>query len=259
MDFVKIQFELPFPARPQIVKPADWKQMPLYRDDFYAPQLEVVKGLVKQAKSDALVVMTLYSPFMCAGQTSDLVTRHLTEDPESVKKGLEIITDSLVTFVKACITAGVDGFYASTQGGEAKRFNDPGYFRDYIKPPDLVLMKEMQRSTVFNIVHVCDYVESYADVAPFLDYPGQIVNSPLTFGAKKYSPKELSTVFERPYMGGLERHGILATGNTADVKRATQDVLNQAPDRFILGADCTVPSDISWNNLKMAIATAHGA
>ncbi len=53
MDFVKIQFELPFPVRAEIVRPADWRKMPLYREDFYAPQLDVVKGLVKAAKKDA--------------------------------------------------------------------------------------------------------------------------------------------------------------------------------------------------------------
>ena len=36
-----------------------------------------------------------------------------------------------------------------------------------------------------------------------------------------------------------------------------QDVLTQAPQRFILAADCTVPSETSWENLKAAIDTAH--
>ena len=55
MDFVKIQYELIFPARPQIMRPSDWRQMPLYREDFYAPQIDVLKGLVKAAKKDALM------------------------------------------------------------------------------------------------------------------------------------------------------------------------------------------------------------
>ena len=36
------------------------------------------------------------------------------------------------------------------------------------------------------------------------------------------------------------------------------EVLRQAPDRFVLGADCTVPGDIDWDNLRTAIDTAHG-
>lgn len=257
MDFVKIQFELPFPVRAEIVRPADWRKMPLYREDFYAPQLDVVKGLVKAAKKDALIVMTVYSPFMCADQTSKAMIQHLKDDPDSVGKGLDVITDSLTIFVKACIAAGVDGFYASTQGGETSRFGNTPVFRDHIKTHDLALMREMQRGTTFNIVHVCDYVAPYADPAPFVDYPGQVVNAPLAFGGRKYAPKELGAIFKRPYMGGMDRHGVLATGTSAEIVRTTQDVLAQAPPRFILGADCTVPSDIPWSNLQTAIATAH--
>ena len=86
-----------------------------------------MEGLVKAAKKEALVLVTLYSPFMCAGHTTSLplLTEHLQQDPEAVRKGLEAITDSLMRFVKACIRLGVDGFYASTQGGEAGRFRDP--------------------------------------------------------------------------------------------------------------------------------------
>jgi uroporphyrinogen decarboxylase len=33
--------------------------------------------------------------------------------------------------------------------------------------------------------------------------------------------------------------------------------LQDAPERFILGADCTLPGDVDWDNIKTAIATAH--
>ena len=107
---------------------------------------------------------------------SRLLTDHLQKNPEAVKKGLEIITDSLMLFVKECIRLGVDGFYASTQGGEVGRFQDSRIFKDYIKPHDLVLMNEMNRSCIFNILHVCDYHGPYDDFSPFLDYPGHLVN-----------------------------------------------------------------------------------
>ncbi|MCJ7833461.1 MAG: hypothetical protein MUQ20_03645, partial [Deltaproteobacteria bacterium] len=93
MDFVKIQYERTFPPIADIKNPEDWGKMPCYKLDFYEPQLEAVKGLVKEAKKDALVVVTLYSPFMCAGHTvtPHLLTAHLQKNPEAVKKGLEII------------------------------------------------------------------------------------------------------------------------------------------------------------------------
>jgi len=156
MDFVKIQYEIVFPYRPEIKRPDDWANMPFYEKDFYENQLSVAEGLVKEAKNEALVIMTLYSPFMSAAFTTgyDLVTEHMKENSLKVKKGMEIITDSLMVFVKECIRLGIDGFYTSTQGGESHRFKDPSLFNECIKPYDLILMEEINRSCVFNILHI---------------------------------------------------------------------------------------------------------
>jgi len=59
-------------------------------------------------------------------------------------------------------------------------------------------------------------------------------------------------------MGGMDRHGIIVSGSTEEIRRAARQVLAQAPERFILGADCTLPGDIRWENIRAAIATAHG-
>jgi uroporphyrinogen decarboxylase len=204
--------------------------------------------------------MTLYSPFMCAGHATgkDLLVQHLQQDPEAVKMGMEVVSDSLLTFVRECIKLGVDGFYASTQGGEAERFEDPAIFDIAIKPYDLILMNEINDHCQFNILHVCDHSLDYEKFSHVTDYPGDIVNCPLNLDKTKITMKAASKMFKRPYMGGLERLGILATGTPEQVKEKTKTVLSEAPDQFMLGADCTVPSETPWDNLKAAIDTAHG-
>lgn len=259
MDFVKIQYEKPFPRVPAIQAPADWAKMPRYGRDFFEGQLAVVEGLVKAAKSEALVVVTLYSPFMCAGHTTSdaTVTAHLQQDPDKVRQGLEIITESMLLFARECIKLGVDGFYTSTQGGEAGRFDDAHIFEAYIKPYDLVVMEEVNQACPFNILHVCDYRRSYDDFSPFVTYPGDMVNCPLELGEGRLTPRQAEALFGRPYMGGLARKGVLATGTRAEIQAAAEAVLREAPERFILGADCTVPNDTPWDNLKAAIDAAH--
>jgi uroporphyrinogen decarboxylase len=64
-------------------------------------------------------------------------------------------------------------------------------------------------------------------------------------------------MFGRPFMGGLDRHGIIATGNQDEIKDVVNMICQQAPEDFILGADCTLPSDIDWDNIKIAIDSAH--
>ncbi|PKO07191.1 MAG: hypothetical protein CVU41_02610 [Chloroflexi bacterium HGW-Chloroflexi-3] len=259
MDFVKIQYETVFPFREEIRKPEDWLKMPLYGMDFYQDQVEIARGLVQAAGKETLVIMTLYSPFMCAGHTvgGDVLMDQIRVNPEPVKKGMETITESLRTFVRACIAAGVDGFYHSTQGGETGRLEGSSLFEECVKPFDLSLMNEINEKCEFNILHVCDYVDGYTDLTPFLDYPGDVVNCSLKLGEQHLSPQQVADTFGRPFMGGVERLGAILTGSSADVKGIVRDVLDSAPDRFILGADCTIPSTVNWENLKIAIQTVH--
>jgi uroporphyrinogen decarboxylase len=259
MDFVKIQYEAGFPLHPEIERPEDWAKLPLHGKEFYADQVGVVEGLVEALKEEALVVCTLYSPFMLARDSvgAERTIEHIEEDPEAVKKGLEIVTESLLTFVRECVRVGVDGFYASTQGGEAGRFGHAGLFRECVMPFDLRVQREINESCLFNILHICDYDLPYDDLSPFLEYPGDVVTSSLHVGEKTLTPKELSGFFGRPFMGGLDRKGIIVDGSAEQIRQEVHDVLVDASDRHILGADCTLPGDIAWENIRTAIAAAH--
>jgi uroporphyrinogen decarboxylase len=257
MDFVKIQYELSNPPAPALTTPDDWARVPHCSEEFFAPMLQVVRGLVEAAKSEALVILTVYSPFMWAKHyvgEADL-TAHLQENPDAVKKGLEILTDNVLTLLRGCKRAGIDGFYTSTQGGETFRFGGTDIFQKYIKPTDLAVWDEIESCT-FNILHVCDYEGGYDDLTPFLEYPGHVVNCSLKVGSRTLTPTDISRLFGRPFMGGMERKGALASGSIADVRQAAQEAMRLAPERFILGADCTVPN-ASWDNLKAAIDVAH--
>lgn len=64
-------------------------------------------------------------------------------------------------------------------------------------------------------------------------------------------------MFGKPFMGGIDRKGTIISGREGEITRVVKEVLNTAPEKFILGADCTIPSEISWENIKTAISTAH--
>jgi uroporphyrinogen decarboxylase len=258
MDFVKIQFEQTLPPIGPIRAPQDWARAPLYPDSFFEAPIRVAEGLVKAAGREALVIMTLYSPFMWATQLDPQadIAAHLRENPDAVRQGLEVMTENVLRLVRGCKNAGVDGFYASSQGGEAFRLGDPGLFQDYIKPTDLAVWDEL-RSCSFNILHVCDYAGGYDDLTPFLDYPGQVVNCSLKLGERTLTASEAAAMFGRPFMGGMERKGVIASGDAQAIRAAATQALAHAPERFILAADCTVPSDTPWENLRTAIDTAH--
>jgi uroporphyrinogen decarboxylase len=225
---------------------------------FFEPTVRLVEGLLEAAGGEALVVLTIYSPFMWLAHMDyeGNLADHFREHPQAVQAGLENYTQNVRTLVHACKKVGIDGFYTSTQGGEADRFKGTEIFSRYVKPSDLAVWEEIGDSR-FNILHICDYSSGYDDLTPFLDYPGQVVNCSLRLGDRTLTPKELSQMFNRPFMGGLERKGVIATGSPGEVRQAVEEVLAQAPERFILAADCTVPSETPWENLQAAIETAH--
>jgi uroporphyrinogen decarboxylase len=258
MDMVKIQFEHRMPAM-EIGKPGDWAKVPLRKKDFWEEPLAVVKGLVQAAQKDAVVILTLYSPFMLAGQIAgaETMARHIQEDPEAFKKGISIITEGLLIMVKECVRLGLDGFYSSTQGGEKGRLANAKAFDECVRPYDLMVMTEINRSCPFNILHVCDYHLPYADLSPYSGYPGHIVNTSLELVGKEISAREVARMFGRPFMGGLNRKGVIATGPAEAIQKAVHEAIDAAPDRFILGADCTVPAETPWENLRTAIQAAH--
>jgi uroporphyrinogen decarboxylase len=259
MDVVKVQYEHPLPPMPELKRPADWSRVPRYREEFFQEPLQVVSDLVAQTKRDALVVVTLYSPFMFAGQIggTETLVRHLEEDPDQVAKGLKIVTESVLAFVRGCMARGVDGFYASTQGGEAGRFRSPAIFDRYIKPFDLAVWDVIKDACAFNILHVCDYHAVYDGLERFTDYPGHVVSSGLRLSGRSLSPREVAGIFGRPFMGGMDRHGVIAKGPVPAVRKEAEAVLAAAPKRFMLAADCTVPSETPWENLKAAVEAAH--
>jgi uroporphyrinogen decarboxylase len=259
MDIVKIQYELTYPKQPDLQSPADWSKIPLMGEAFYQDQWQIVKGLVEKTGKEALILMTLYSPFMLAGQVvgRDILENHIKENPEKVKIGMEIITESLLIFVRGCIAQGIDGFYHSTQGGEANHFGGSHLFGEYIKPYDLAVMNEINENSIFNILHICDYHDGYDDLTPYLDYPGDVVNCSLKLGSHTLTGKIISQMFDRPFMGGFDRKGIIVNGNQQDIQNATDEIVENGPDNIILGADCTLPSNIQWDRIKNAIAYSH--
>jgi uroporphyrinogen decarboxylase len=234
--------------------------MPVLPEKWFDPAMYLLKNLIKEAKKDALIIQTLYSPYQMAKQAVpwNLIVDHVKEDAESVCRGMENLTLSIMNFVSAAAHAGVDGFYMCSQGGETNRIADLTNFNRVIKNYDMILYKEVCQHVPFNIMHICDYDGSYENFAVrFQDYPGQVVNVPLSADDKPFALSQAADIFKRPVMGGLDRHGIIATGSPDDVKKATIEVLKNAPSNFLLGADCTIDRKTPIENIKAAIDTAH--
>jgi len=255
LDFLKIMNEHPYRANLDIKNPSDWRKLrpaPL-SSDFYQAQLDEIKMITDELGGACLTTTTLFNPFSSGNHASEhLVTEHLREDPDSVDVGLGIIADSLAEFALACLDAGADGIYFAAQGGEAERFEEQS-FTEIIKPHDLTILNAVEDKADFNIVHICgDNIRLHL----YSDYPGDAVNwaataqqnIPLTDGKK---------LFNRTILGGLDNRGVIVNGKAEEVQQAVWSIISSFGMRqLILGADCTLPTDIDIKNIRIALEAA---
>jgi uroporphyrinogen decarboxylase len=256
VDFLKVMNEHPYQADVAIKTPADWKQVrpaPLSAP-FFQEQLDEVKRILDVVGDESLIITTLFNPFSSGNSTSGhKVTAHLKADPEAVSQGLAAIADSLAEFALACVEAGASGIYYSAQGGEEDRFTEEAFLR-YIKPHDLTVLNAVKDDGEFHLLHICgDQIR----LPLYSDYPGHAVNWAVT--KRNLSLKEGRELFQRTVVGGMDDRGIVVYGSPDEIRAEVQRVIAEiGTTGFILGADCTFPTDIAVSNIRAAVeATAN--
>ena len=259
IDLLKVQFEQSQPHL-DVETAEDWQAIQPLPRDFYEPTLQVIKQVVDIAGEQSVVLPTVYSAFQILRMQIGIpaVIRWAKEDPDQLLRALRIYQDGLLDFVRDCKALGVDGFFTPTQGGENIYQEVPDFFETFVRPFDMELMTECNEGTQCNILHICDWEGPYDDLTPFTSYPGQIVNTPNVVAGAAFTPKDADNLFHRIVLGGLERKGVINKGTPEEVVAEVERVLQDRPERFILGAECTIDRETAIENIRAAIHTAHG-
>ena len=258
-DILKVQFEQSAPAIPALETEEDWNNIELMPVDFYRPTLEVVQKLQEIAGKDVYVLPTIYNPHQVARQSfrEPRIVLAAKEHPEALKRLLDSYKEALLWLVNECKAIGIEGFYTTTQGGEKKFYEIPGFFDTFIKPYDLEIMGECNKDTKLNILHICDWEGTFDDLTRFADYPGQIVNTPIDLDGTEFTTKDAYELFKRPVLGGLDRHKEIVKASEDELEAVVKKALADAPaGKIMLGAECTV-SSAPIGNIHKAVYTAH--
>ncbi len=251
VDFLKVMNEHLYQANVDIKTPADWKRVrpaPLSAR-FHQEQLDEIKRIVDELQGECLIITTIFGPLASGNYASNrVVTEHLKADPESVNQGLAAIADSLAEFAVACVDAGAAGIYYSVQGSEEDRFTEEEFLR-YIKPHDLTVLNAVKDHGEFHLLHIC---KDRARLSACTDYPGHAVNWAAT--KNNLSLAEGRKLFKRTIVGGMDDRGIIVDGSPEEIQAAVRKVIADFGVKgFILGADCTLPTDIPVDNIRIAV------
>ena len=254
VDFLKIFNEHPYRTNVAIREPGDWKHVrpaPVSAP-FFQGLLDEVKAIVDRVGGACLTATTVFGPFGEGNHaTGNLVTEHFQADPRSVAQGLAAIADSLAEFSLALLDAGTDGIYYSAQGGERTRFREDDFLA-HVKPCDLTVLNAIDGRADFNLLHIC---KDDVRLEHYLDYPATAVN--WAAAKNNWSVREGARRFDRPVIGGLHDRGVIVTGSHAEIEAAVHACLDEvAAPRFMVGADCTLPTDTDRSNIRGAVQAA---
>lgn len=263
-DILKIMNEYRYQTESPITRPEDWARWtPLRtRGGHYQGQIDIIKGLADRLSGEVPLLATIHGVYICAfhgGRRPEatfdmphLLTQHIKENPEAVKPALRAVTDALIELALASLEAGADGIYYSSIGGESDRF-DEETFTNVLKPFETELLAEIAKHTDQVVLHVC---KARPRLRPYADYPVAAVN--WAVHESGVSLRAGAELFGKPVLGGLDdRSGVLVDGSPADITAAVQRVIAETGrDGLILGADCTLPTEISPARIRAAVDAA---
>jgi uroporphyrinogen decarboxylase len=230
------------------------------KDAFVIDQLDIIKRITDKLGDEAVVLTTIHGTVASAfharkdGNDYDalryLLSEHLREKPQIVADAFRIISEGLTELTQACLEAGAHGIYYAALGGEKNLFTDEEFER-YIKPNDQMVLQSAENASSFNVLHMC---KDEVNFQRYKDYKVGAVNwavhdndLSLDEGRKLFSDSAV--------IGGLDdRSGVLVTGTDQEIEKAVFAILDQmGTQHFILGADCTLPTDISYDKVRVAV------
>ncbi|MEA4955323.1 MAG: uroporphyrinogen decarboxylase family protein [Pseudoflavonifractor sp.] len=213
------------------------------------------------AGSDAPIYATGFSPAMII-RTSlsnglDLgvnvekprLVEFLEEDPDSVVASLDIIAETIMALnemlIKEC---SIDGIYFSVNN-QSHYVPDDLYVK-YIAPSEKKVMAHANTLSNINLLHVCGYHGKGNNLELFKDYEAAAIN--WAVHAEGVSLSEGKKLFGgKPVFGGFEQATDIYTGTREEIEAHTFRILDEAGTvGIMIGADCTVPTDIDDNHLE---------
>ena len=267
-DIIKIMNENLVPVVSGIKEPEDFDKIPAVsmNDEFMKHQVELTKRILEKSDPTAFSLGTLHGivassvqPFEMGGmeylKARKFVLDSLRKNEKPVLAAFDRITEGMCELAKTYIHLGVDGVYYAALGGEADLLTDEEHTR-WFKPYDLKIMKAIKEAGGYCFLHICKdglNMERYRDYGELTDVANWgVYEAP-------FSLKEGRKLFPKTcIMGGLKnRSGVLIDGSKEEIHQAVKDIAEEAGrTSFILGADCTLPTEIPYERVRMAVEAA---
>lgn len=239
---------------PVIKKVADWDRI-----EALDPTHGQI-GLAMQAVSriHALVpelplLPMVYSPFSIARALSgDAVLEHLAQNPERVRRGLDVITETTKAIVREGARRGGSALFFAVNGA-AKAVMPWETYAEFARPYDLEVLTDAHRHVAFRLIHLHGPEPYFEAIA---HYPAEAINwHDRRFGPSLSAARALT---DKALWAGLDENGVINDGTPDQVAAEAQQSLSELGGRgMVLAAGCVLATRVPDSNLRAATQTAH--
>lgn len=267
MDICKIMNENLVPYCEGIRRGDDWSKIPSFDMDcpFMQQQVEMTKRILDKCDSDKFIIGTLHGAVASAihpiekdygyGGSRLMMVNHFRQNRKKVYDAYKRIAEGMCRLAETYIELGLDGVYYAALGGEYRYYTDEEFAR-YIEPLDKQILKAIGDAKGYRFLHICKddlNMERYKDYGEHADVINWgVYEAPFSLeqGRKMFPGKTI--------MGGLaNRSGVLVEGEVSQIQEEVKEIIAGFGKKgFILGADCTLPTEIDYGRIRAAVEAA---
>lgn len=246
---------------PEIKSAHDWASMrPQGRNSKWVEgQVERASQIVEALHGDAFSVYNIFAPFsnLKHAYGDGQIMADLRADEQAVCQAMDVIAEDNCTLLERILSeTGVDGIFMIVQNAEASRFT-PEEYRRIVQPGEERFIRRACELSKYNILHMCGWSGHQNQLELWKDYPAAVVN--LAVYSEKMTLKQGKEMFpDKVIMGGFDRNEgtLLHSGTPEEVRAETLRIVKETgSDRLIVSADCSLPTDVPYCNLR-AVAEA---
>ena len=209
--------------------------------------------LAAEAVGDRCFLMTCFDqgPFSLATALRGIETLMLDcyDDPQFVFDLLEICTDAVIKFARAC---GQAGCHALTFGESTSGLLNRDLYERFALPYEKRVIAALSDLGIPVFLHICGNTEHIIDLMGTTGAAGLEVDYQHDMAFYREKVGNQITL-----KGNIEPSGVLYQGTPDDVRAACRKAIEQsrAAGRFILSSGCEVPRDTPAANLRALIAS----
>lgn len=266
-DICKIMNENLIPYCEGISCGGDYKKLPSFdlESEFMKKQIELTKRLLDACGPDRFMMGTLHGVVACGIHPIErkygydgsrlAMTEHFRQDRDTVLDAYKRITEGMCLLAEKYIELGLDAVYYAALGGEYRYYTDEE-FAEYIEPLDKQILQTIKSTKGYCFLHICKdrlNMQRYKDYGEYADVVNWgVYEAPFTLeDGRRLFPG-------RTIMGGLaNRSGVLVDGTDEEITAEVKQIIGGFGRKgFILGADCTLPTEIDYRRIRVAAEAA---